>query len=122
MKKRPLSLAVAACMLGTTLSAFAQPVPGDPPPEGPAPQERPGPHGDGPMGHDARRPVPHSDWRRGDPVPPDYRDPRYVVNDWRARDLAPPPAGYQWLQVNGEFVLVAITTGVIATILLAPHR
>lgn len=136
MKKRTLSLAVAAGMLGTALSAFAQPVPGDSP-DGPPPQERPGGHGDDspehgprhrpdgpgmPPGHDARRPVPHSDWHRGERVPPDYRDPRYVVDDWRAHDLEAPPAGYQWLQVNGEFVLVAITTGVIASILLAPHR
>jgi Ni/Co efflux regulator RcnB len=57
-------------------------------------------------------------WKRGDTVPAEYRDNRYVVNDWRGHHLHEPPAGYHWVQVNGDFVLAAVATGVIADVLL----
>ncbi|RQU98820.1 hypothetical protein DF047_36260 [Burkholderia cenocepacia] len=53
---------------------------------------------------------------------PDYHGSQYVVDNWHAHDLQPPPSGYQWVQVNGDFVQAAIPTGVISSILLAPHR
>ncbi|WP_213765508.1 RcnB family protein [Caballeronia sp. dw_19] len=74
----------------------------------------------GAQGHD--QPVPHRDWHRGDRLPGDYRDRRYVVDNWRDEGLQPPPGGYQWVSLNGGYVLVAIATGVIANIILAPHR
>jgi len=43
-----------------------------------------------------------------------------VVNDWRARHLSPPPRGYHWVQTGGDYVLVAIATGVILQLLLHP--
>lgn len=59
-------------------------------------------------------------YRRGGHVPPQYRDNRYVVTDWRARHLRQPPRGYHWVRSdNGDFLLVAIASGVIASILLA---
>jgi Ni/Co efflux regulator RcnB len=67
-------------------------------------------------------PTAHRDWHRGDRLPPDYRRSQYVVDDWRARDLQPPPSGYQWVQIDGDFVLAASATGVISSIVLAPHR
>jgi Ni/Co efflux regulator RcnB len=66
-------------------------------------------------------PVPHSDWRKGDRLPPEYRGRNYVVDDWRGRGLAAPPRGYQWIGVNGDYVLAAIATGVIASILMSPR-
>ncbi|MDI3381748.1 RcnB family protein [Xenophilus aerolatus] len=61
-------------------------------------------------------PRPHAQWHRGGYVPASYRAPQYVVTDWRARHLQAPPSGYQWMQINGDFVLGAIAGGLIAAI------
>lgn len=61
-------------------------------------------------------PQPHAEWRRGGRVPPEYRSGNYVVNDWRAYRLQPPPRGYQWVGVGGDYVLTAVGTGVIVQI------
>ncbi|MFT4067722.1 RcnB family protein [Paraburkholderia sp.] len=114
MKKQAIFFAVAASLLGLSASGSAQQGPG---PGGP---DDGGPYALRPDRHDG--PVPHHDWHPGEPVPPSYRGPHYVVDDWRAYELQPPPAGYQWLRVNGDFVLAAVTTGVITSILAAPHR
>jgi Ni/Co efflux regulator RcnB len=55
---------------------------------------------------------------RGDRLPPDYRARQYVVNDWRGHGLRSPPRGYHWVQTGGDYVLVAIATGVILELLL----
>ncbi|RQO47712.1 hypothetical protein DBV14_20515 [Variovorax sp. KBW07] len=62
-------------------------------------------------------PQPHAEWRRGGRVPPEYRGRNYVVNDYRAYRLQPPPRGYQWVGVGGDYVLAAIATGLIAQII-----
>ena len=61
---------------------------------------------------------PRHDMRRGGRLAPEYRYSRYVVNDWRGRRLNAPPRGYHWVQTGGDYVLVAIATGVILQILL----
>ena len=61
---------------------------------------------------------PH-DWHRGDRLPNDYRDRQYVVDDYRGYGLQQPPRGYHWVGVNGDYVLAAIATGVIAQIVLS---
>ncbi|HWI78185.1 MAG TPA: RcnB family protein [Ramlibacter sp.] len=58
------------------------------------------------------------EWRRGGHIPAQYRSRQYVVNDWRGHHLNAPPRGYQWVQVGGDYVLVAIATGIIAQLLL----
>ena len=78
-----------------------------------APDHHGGPHG-GP-------PVPHQDWRAGQRLPDNYRGGNYVVNDWRGHGLRQPPRGYEWHQVNGDYVLAGIATGVITSILLQHH-
>jgi Ni/Co efflux regulator RcnB len=66
----------------------------------------------------ARSYAPH--YYRGGYLPYEYRAHRYWVNDWRARHLAPPPYGYQWVETDGgDVVLVALATGIIASILLS---
>jgi Ni/Co efflux regulator RcnB len=62
----------------------------------------------------------HEGWyRRGGHVPADYRGGRYVVTDWRHERLREPPRGYHWVRSdNGDFLLVAISTGIIADLLL----
>lgn len=62
-------------------------------------------------------PQPHTEWRRGGRVPAEYRGRNYVVNDYRAYRLQPPPRGYQWVGVGGDYVLAAIATGLIAQII-----
>lgn len=50
-------------------------------------------------------------------MPPEYRDNRYVVSDWRSEHLREPPRGYNWVRSdNGDLLLVAITIGVITGI------
>lgn len=49
----------------------------------------------------------HEDWDRGDRV------------DYRTYHLRRPPAGYEWRLVDGNYVLAAVATGVIASIILA---
>jgi Ni/Co efflux regulator RcnB len=56
---------------------------------------------------------PGHDFRRGQRLPPEYRHRQYVVDNWREHHLAPPPRGYQWVQTGGDYVMVAIPTGVI---------
>lgn len=57
-------------------------------------------------------------YRRGGRVPDEYRRDDYVVSDWHRDHLRPPPRGYHYVRSdNGDFLLVAITTGVIASII-----
>jgi Ni/Co efflux regulator RcnB len=47
----------------------------------------------------------HEDWSRGRAI------------DWRARHLRAPPRGYEWREVDGNYVLAAAATGIIASII-----
>ncbi|WP_433971834.1 RcnB family protein [Tunturiibacter lichenicola] len=49
----------------------------------------------------------HEDWERGQQV------------DYRHYHLNAPPRGYEWRQVDGNYVLAAAATGVIATAIVA---
>jgi Ni/Co efflux regulator RcnB len=62
---------------------------------------------------------PRHDLRRGQRLSQEYRDNRYVVNDWQARHLSAPPRGHHWVRAGNDYVLAAIATGVIAQILLS---
>jgi len=55
-------------------------------------------------------------WHRGDRLPVAFYAPRYVVRDYRAYRLAPPPWGYQWVRVDNDVVLAAITTGLVLSV------
>jgi len=61
---------------------------------------------------------PNHAWYRGDRMPSEYRTRHYVVDDWRGHHLYAPPRGYQWVQSGGDYLLVAVATGIIASILL----
>ena len=74
---------------------------------------------------DNRRPdrndryVRHNEWRRGAHI--DKRDwgrGRYVSN-YRTYHLSPPPRGYQWREIDGNYVLAAVATGIIASVIVA---
>jgi Ni/Co efflux regulator RcnB len=47
------------------------------------------------------------DWHRAQPV------------DYRHYHLSPPPRGYEWRSVDGNYVLAAVATGVIASAVVA---
>ena len=99
MKRLLMALAAGALLIGGAGAANAQP--------------RPYQHFDGPdWGRD------HHDWRRGGRVDRDEWRRGQVVTDWRVRHLRRPPRGYEWREVNGDYVLAAVATGIIADLLL----
>jgi Ni/Co efflux regulator RcnB len=51
--------------------------------------------------------IAHNDWNRGQRV------------DYRHYHLRQPPHGYEWRQVDGNFVLAAAATGLIASVVAA---
>lgn len=58
-------------------------------------------------------------WHRGGYVPRDVWQHRRVAwNQHRHARLYAPPRGHQWVQVDGEFLLVAVATGLIANVIL----
>jgi Ni/Co efflux regulator RcnB len=50
-------------------------------------------------------------WRRGSFLPPAYQG--FVVDQYWLNHLRRPPAGYHWVQVGGEFLLISASTGLI---------
>jgi Ni/Co efflux regulator RcnB len=67
---------------------------------------------------DERGAGPDHAFHRGARLPAQYRSNQYVVDDWRSHHLSAPPRGYHWVQTGGDYVLVAITTGIILQLLL----
>lgn len=60
-------------------------------------------------------------WRRGDRLPSHYRD-RYREVDWRHYGLRAPPRGYRYVEDDrGNYLLVAIATGIILSVLLSDN-
>lgn len=83
-------------------------------------RDRPGPRGNA-YGHDkryARGVGPGYAYYPGVRLPPPYRTRQYVVEDWRGHRLSAPPRGYHWVQSGSDYLLVAITTGIILQLLL----
>jgi Ni/Co efflux regulator RcnB len=61
-------------------------------------------------------------YKKGGHMPTEYRGGSYAVTDWQSEHLRAPPRGYHYVRSdNGDFILVAITTGVIASIIAAQH-
>ncbi len=60
----------------------------------------------------------HPNWRKGGRIERnDWNRGRRV--DYRSHRLQAPPRGYEWRQVDNNYVLAAVTTGIIASIILA---
>jgi Ni/Co efflux regulator RcnB len=56
-------------------------------------------------------------WSRGGHVPSQYRQDQYIVRDWQQHNLRTPPRGYHWVRNDSDqYVLAAITSGIIAEI------
>ncbi|MCD7099989.1 RcnB family protein [Stenotrophomonas sp. MMGLT7] len=65
------------------------------------------------------RPAPPPRWARGQRYNDHYRGPVYVVNDYRGYRLRQPPRGYHWIRDDrGDFLMVAVATGIIADLVL----
>lgn len=65
--------------------------------------------------HDESHQYDRVHWSRGDHFSGHYVE----VTDWRNRHLRRPPRGYRWVQTDdGDFVLVAISTGIILDLMM----
>lgn len=55
---------------------------------------------------------------RGGYLPQAYLAPNYYVSNWNAYPgLYAPPAGYQWVNVGSDYMLVSLANGLIANLL-----
>ena len=62
--------------------------------------------------------VRHNEWRKGSHISlSDWSRGEQI--DWHAHHLRQPPRGYGWREVDGNYVLAAVTTGVIASVIIA---
>ena len=64
--------------------------------------------------HDRRH---HHRWRRGQRL--DHRYGAWRSVDWRRHHLHRPPRGYHWVRQGDDYVLAALTTGLIASVIAA---
>ncbi len=68
--------------------------------------------------HDTHQYVHHDEWRKGAKMrDEDWKRGEQV--DYRERHLRAPPPGYEWREVDGNYVLAAVATGVIASVIAA---
>ena len=112
MKRTTTAAAAAILALAAASGALAQPG-----------HDRGGPPGHeygGPPGHSEYGPPGHAyghdKWRKGQRLGrAEWR--RYPAVDWRHHRLHRPPPGYEWREVDGQFVLAAAASGLIAEII-----
>ena len=113
--KRPIIAAIIVSFIGAG-AAVAQPIPHYNN-NGPAPtkqyhQNNRGP-GPGAPGYDNRGQR-HSNWSKGKRLPSNYRG--NVVNDYGRYRLPPPRRDQRWVKVNNDYLLIGITSGIIASL------
>jgi Ni/Co efflux regulator RcnB len=60
----------------------------------------------------------HRDWRKGGHIARNDWGRGHKV-DWRRHRLHAPARGYEWREVDGNYVLAAVATGLIASVILA---
>ena len=71
-------------------------------------------HGD----HDNHAYVHHEEWKKGAHMrKEDWARGEQV--DYHQHHLRAPPRGYEWREVDGNYVLAAVATGVIASVIAA---
>jgi len=117
MKLAAIISTVLAVSLSTPGFVLAQERRDGPNDRGGEQQRRPG----GSEHQDERGAGPNHAFHRGDRLPKAQHAKKYVVSDWRGHQLSEPPRGYHWVQTGGDYVLVAIATGVILQLLLNNH-
>ncbi|HZB88046.1 MAG TPA: RcnB family protein [Terracidiphilus sp.] len=62
--------------------------------------------------------VHHNEWKKGYHMRHEDWD-RGARIDYRTYHLHRPPSGYEWREVDGNYVLAAVATGVIASVVIA---
>jgi Ni/Co efflux regulator RcnB len=68
--------------------------------------------------HDNHQFVKHDEWKKGAKIrDEDWKRGDQV--DYKQHHLRAPPQGYEWQEVDGNFVLAAVATGVIASVVAA---
>jgi Ni/Co efflux regulator RcnB len=68
--------------------------------------------------HDNHAFVHHDEWKKGSKIrDEDWKRGEHI--DYKERHLRAPPSGYEWREVDGNYVLAAIATGVIASVVAA---
>ena len=115
--KRFIATSVAMVLLAST--ALAQPYGNGGhggydhgPPPGHGGYDHGPPPGYGGYDHGPPRREAH-EWRRGE-----HYDGHGEWVDWRREHLREPPRGYEWVDTGGQFVMIAIATGIITDVLL----
>ncbi len=69
-------------------------------------------------GHDNHQYVRHNEWKKGYHLrQEDWNRGERI--DYRQYHLRRPPGGYEWRMVDGNYVLAAIATGVISSVIVA---
>lgn len=56
-------------------------------------------------------------WNKGHRMSAAERRQMREVRDYRRHRLSAPPRGHRWVQVDNDFLLVGITSGIIASII-----
>lgn len=73
-------------------------------------------HGPQEEHHDDHAPPPHH-WAKGQRIEKEDWDRGQHI-DYHEHHLRAPPRGYEWREVDGQYVLAAIAGGVIASVIL----
>jgi Ni/Co efflux regulator RcnB len=124
--KRILSAALALSLLGGA-GAMAQPYDHHDERGHEQDRDRGHDHGRDNHGYDRSREVHQRNderraehrWARGERLPQTYYTNRSYYVDYRSHHLRRPPSGYRWVQVDDNYALVAITSGLIASLIAA---
>jgi Ni/Co efflux regulator RcnB len=58
-------------------------------------------------------------WQRGQRLDARYRGNGYYVRDYHRHGLRAPPRGYRWQRVDDSYILAAVATGLIASVIIA---
>ena len=64
----------------------------------------------------------HRGWRKGGRIDRYDWNRGRRINDYRRYHLQRPPRGYEWRQVDNNYVLAAAATGLIAALIMAGNR
>jgi Ni/Co efflux regulator RcnB len=68
--------------------------------------------------HDNHAYVHHEEWKKGAKIrDEDWQRGAHI--DYKEQHLRAPPSGYEWREVDGNYVLAAVATGVIASVVAA---
>jgi Ni/Co efflux regulator RcnB len=68
--------------------------------------------------HDNHQYVRHDEWKKGAKIEDrDWQRGEHV--EYTEHHLRAPPRGYEWRMVDGNYVLAAVATGVIASVVAA---